>query len=142
MKRLIRKRPKTGKGQEPTEILLLGPDEHARIMLLINMQNVFDSAGKFSRDKAFKDEIIRQRLPTVCGALHEHSDDLANCLTGHDRAHANLSKVYEYTDSFHPDKLHAQTVDALATLWTDEKSRWIMTETFQKSPVEYLEVDR
>ena len=130
---------KLQKSQKAQEILLFGPDYNARIMLLINMQNVFDPAGKSSRDKAAKDEIIRQHLPSICHWLYEHSGSLAHFLTEHDRA--NLSKIYRYRHSYHPHNF-AQTVDALATLWTDEETRERMTETLRNSQAAWRQIDK
>ena len=133
---------KLQRSQKTQEILLLGPDNDARIMLLINMQNVFDPAGRSSRDKAVKDRIIRRHLPFICFGLYEHRGSLANLLSEPDWAYANLSKVYQCRDSYHLDNVRAQTVDALATLWKDERIKKVMTKTLRNSPVAWRNIDR
>lgn len=140
MKRLAGKRPKPqgtsnisackdlvddlqGKNQEPQEILLFGPDDYARSMLLDSLQSVFDPAGKTCRYKAFKKDLIRYYLPGVRRSIRYR------VVANDEKANASLQLVCQYEGYSYTDESHTQVMDALTTLWKDDKTRQALENT-------------
>ena len=132
------------KSQEPPEILLLGPDNYARIMLLESLHCVSDPAGKIKRYKTFKDEFIAYHLPVICCMMHDENIKIDGMITTDEKTNASLQWIRRYEESIHIDESQTQMMDALATLWKDEKTRTALIYNFHfwSSLPWWIEIDR
>ena len=129
------------------EILLLGPDDYARIILLEKLQSVFDPAGKISRFKHLKDEYIRYHLPAaICHIIHTEFFVRHTVVTNDEKVNAGFQQVRQYEESSCNGGACTQLMDALATLWNDKNIRQALVNAknleFWDSFVGTVKIDR